>query len=236
VDVRSSAKPTQQVPPPQPERSWLKLMAAVLFVIGVAGAFSYVMRDELVETQQNAQAFGDPSRDDFDRPSSDSTLGENDAGQAWQSVAGEWGIDASKAVLNVPSADESIVLLDSQSTGQIQALIGGSGACGVVARFVAPDQYVALFQVPGFAAWNLAVRNGSDREVIANLPYNGSRDNYVSLTVGERIVTARIGLEEVTIVGDVPDAPPAESGYGLFAFGNDGDKCTWDNVEVLSGQ
>jgi hypothetical protein len=236
VDSVSTATPTQQVPTQRQERSWLKLTAAVLFVISVAGAFSYVMRDDLVVPKRDTEAFGGSSRDDFDRPASDSTLGETDTGQIWQPVAGVWGIDASKAVLNVPGEDESVVLLESMSTGRIEASVGGSGACGVVAGFFAADEYIVLFQVPGFAVWNLAVRNGADLETIANLPYNGSRDNNISLTIGNRVVTAEVGFLEVSIVVDEPDVPPGESGYGLFATGDKADQCTWDNVEVEPGQ
>ena len=210
-------------------RIWLPFVAVVSVIVAVA-AFAYVMTNSGDgRERENTGAFEDEFTDTFDRPASQDGLGAA-PGVGWTDVRGQWGVQGGVAFL--PSPDPTLnVTVDDIDTRDVQiaAVVGGDGVCGVTARYLDEDNYLALIRVPGFAVWNVVeVVDGVER-VIFKVPDTANPNVAVVLEVGDDIVTAVSDFSRVSVV-----ASPASGGtrVGLIARGGDMDTCTWDDVVV----
>ncbi|MGA9276651.1 hypothetical protein [Ilumatobacter sp.] len=213
--------------------AWIQLAAGILFVLAVAGSFSYLMRDELATTSGGDQtAFQARAADSFDRTNDLETLGANGQGQEWQPVRGTWGVDVGKAIL-VESADNdpNVILLVNAAVGSVAADVGGSGQCGVVARYTSEDDYIALQRVPAFGVWSLERRSGGETEQLATLLDADGSTVRVVLEVGQRTATMRINAREASVALDIEEAPLGGS-FGLISTGANAGSCTWDDVQI----
>jgi hypothetical protein len=206
--------------------SWVAVFFGALFVIVVVAAFSYfVSEDGAREAADPPGAFGAEFNDSFDRPADGAALGGE-----WSSGRGGWGTQLGVAYLPSPDPTLNIALVDvGASDVSIAATVGGSGLCGVVARYEDEQNFVALVRVQEFGVWNLIeVADGVERrlEAVPDLPISTVG---VALDVGDDMVAGAVGFNRVTAV---VSPSPAGSAVGLIAMGGEMGACTWDDVVV----
>ena len=219
------------VPGTVPTSRWWVPFVGAIFVIVIAATFSYFMSEGSEDRNGSAAvgAFEDEFTDTFDRPATVDGLGEG-PGVGWTDVRGGWGVQGGVAFLPSPDPTMNVTVDDIDTRDvRIAAVVGGDGVCGVTARYLDEDNYLALIRVPGFAVWNVVeVVDGVER-VIFKVPDSANPNVAVVLEVGDDIVTAVSDFSRVSVV-----ASPAPGGtrVGLIARGGDMDTCTWDDVVV----
>lgn len=217
--------------PARRDRSWLVLALSIAFVVAVVALFSYAMRDAF--DNEPAKAYELKFTDDFDRRANETGLGSPRRGLAWTSVQGLWALDAGRATIAFPDADLSIAVIGNLANPSVQAQVSGMQRCGVITRYVDPQNYLELVRVPAFAVWNLVeVRNGEEI-VLGKLPDVKATTVAVKLTAGRRIVIAEVAGRSVSVVApsDVRVGAVGFSGHTKEAGG-----CVFGDLWAFSGR
>lgn len=212
------------------DRSWVALVVAVVFVVGVAALFAHVMRDSY---QASAEpAFKAALVDNFDRRADRTSLGAAADGTKWVSVRGLWAVDAGRAVLAFPATEPNLATIGSFRYASISATVSGKHRCGVVARYADERNYLTLIQVPKYAVWNLEQVKDGQETVLAKLPDIPDQNVGIRLETGSRVVTAMVGLQTATVVlpTELSAAP-----VGFIGIDKDATGCTWDDLWVYTG-
>lgn len=214
---------------PATDRAWLRLFAMALFVIGVTGAFAYIMRNEYLVSEAGALTaeFGDS----FDRPARTDGLGETPNGQKWRPVAGTFGIDGGVALVTEASGNTTIAVVGSLEYPTVTARVSGRGACGLVSRFVDDKNYVAARRAPVLGKWVLVAVRGGKETLLAQLPDDGSAAFNVRLDSASRAVTMTVSGKSVTAIDP---SEPSGTSVGLLAGENGVLTCAWDDVKVFA--
>ncbi len=214
---------------PEKDRAWLRLFAMALFVIGVTGAFAYIMRNEYLVSEAGALTaeFGDS----FDRPARTDGLGETPDGQKWRPVVGRFGIDGGVALVTEAGGKTTIAVVGSLEYPSVTARVSGSGACGLVSRFVDNKNYVAARRAPVLGKWVLFAVRGGQETVLAELPDDGSAAFNVRLDSASRAVTMTVSGKSVTAIDPTE---PSGTSVGLLAAENGVLTCAWDDVRVFA--
>jgi hypothetical protein len=215
-----------------PSWSWIVLLLGILFVVLVAGSFSYLMTKD---DSAAVRALPTPSstkvvEDNFDRPASATSMGRARGGAAWTSVGGTWAIAAGAAYLPAPVEGDNFALIDVGANASSRAQVAGGQGCGVVGNYVDPSNYLALVFAPKFGVWNLNQVSGGKSETLLTLPDTKDINEKIALEVNLPVITISVGLQHVSVIRDgVPKGTLA----GLYARGLDSHSCTFDDV-VLS--
>jgi hypothetical protein len=214
-----------------PSWSWIVLLLGILFVILVAGSFSYLMTKDDSEvakalpTTSSTKVF----EDNFDRPASADSMGRTRGGALWTSVGGTWGIAAGAAYLPAPAEGNNFALIEVGADASSKAQVAGGQACGVVGNYVDPSNHLALVFAPKFGVWNLnQVVNGKN-ETLASLPDSKDARERIALEVDLPVITITVGLQHVSVVRE---GLPKGTLAGLYARGLESRTCTFDDVSL----
>jgi hypothetical protein len=215
-----------------PSWSWIVLLLGVLFVVFVAGSFSYLMTKDgssaakVMATSSSKNVV----EDNFDRPASATSMGRPRVGAVWTSVGGTWAIAAGAAYLPAPAEGDNFALIEVGANASSRAQVAGGQSCGIVGNYVDPSNYLALVFVSKFGVWNLNQVSGGKNETLLTLPDTKDVSEKVALEVNLPVITISVGLRHVSVIRDgVPKGTLA----GLYARGLDSRTCTFDDV-VLS--
>ncbi len=192
--VRVEPKPSRSSARPGSRSDWRLLLLGALFVIAVAGVFSYVMTEQPADSNADVvdSALRDVFYDDFDHPSGDGLNGPD--GDDWEEVRGGWSTEMGVAFLPAGDPTMSAAVIDAESSDvSIQAVVAGTGQCGVMARVLDESNYVALVRVADFGVWNIETVVDGDKSVLGTLPDVGELNVGVVLAVGDDVVAAAVG-------------------------------------------
>lgn len=242
TDTSATATPAEPAEPAEPaapsradathaDRSWVKLLVGAIFVLVVAGGFSYLMSEDPAERGETIPigAFTLGATDDFNRPDSVGDLGTGPLG-TWTTEGGLWTLQIGVALASFPDPEFNAALVDATVRDvSVSANVGGQGVCGIAVRYADPRNYLALLRVNDFAVWNVVeVVDGVER-IIGKVDDVPGANVTVTLEVGPDVVTARVGMGRFTAV-----ASPAQGGtrVGFVARGGDMSSCVWDDVTV----
>ena len=214
-----------------PSWSWIVLLLGILFVILVAGSFSYLMTKDDSKAAKAIPASSSTKviDDNFDRPASADSMGRTRGGALWTSVGGTWGIAAGSAYLPAPVEGNNFALLEVGANASSRAQVAGGQACGVVGNYVDPSNHLALVFAPNYGVWNLnQVVNGKN-ETLASLPDSKDARERIALEVDLPVITITVGLQHVSVVRD---GLPKGTLAGLYARGLESRTCTFDDVSL----
>ena len=214
-----------------PSWSWIVLLLGILFVILVAGSFSYLMTKDDSKAAKEIPATSSTKvvEDNFDRPASAVSLGRARGGALWTFVGGTWGIAAGAAYLPAPAEGDNFALIEVGANASSRAQVAGGQACGVVGNYVDPSDYLALVFAPKFSVWNLNQVSGGKSETLASLPDSKDARERIALEVDLPVITITVGLQHVSVVRDsLPEGTLA----GLYARGPESRTCTFDDVAL----
>jgi hypothetical protein len=175
-------------------------VALVLATAVTAGTVVLVLDrtdDEVVaDTRPPTRLRAPLAIDDFDRPDG-SVLGTSDSGQAWNLVAGEWGIDEGGATVATGAPAANVATLDltsgnHQASVRVNRVVNGAG---LVFRFKGPRNFWAAQVATGAGTWNLVRVSDGEATTVENLGLQPIADGTV---IG---VKARGDRIEVTVDG-----------------------------------
>lgn len=206
---------------------WRRLLVGAIFVVAVVGIFSYVMTEPSESDELDPLGRRITFSDNFDRADDDVDL--NGDGDDWRSERGGWGTQLGAAFVSFPDGSPNVAVTDvADPSARVQAVVGGQSQCGVVARYVNPENYVGLVRVPGFAVWNVVEVVEGSESVIGEVADVQDHDVPVALTVGDNVIEAEVSGRSATLAFATSlDG----TSVGMIAMDERGG-CTWDDVTV----
>jgi hypothetical protein len=215
-----------------PSWSWIVLLLGILFVILVAGSFSYLMTkdDSSAAKAKPTSSSAKVVEDNFDRPASATSMGRANSGAVWTTVGGTWAVAAGAGYLPAPVEGDNFALVEVGANASSRAQVAGGQACGVVGNYVGPLNYLALVFAPKYGVWNLNHVSGGKSETLTTLPDTKDVNKKIALEVNLPVITITVGLQHVSVIRD---GVPKGTLSGLYARGLDSRSCTFDDV-VLS--
>jgi len=115
----------------------------------------------------------------------------------------------------------------------VLAKVSGRADCGILARYVDPQNYIALVRAFKYGVWNLVSVEHGTETVLAKLPDVKSAGVTVKLETGHRVVTAYVADQSTTVI--LPTTTTAAP-VGFVAHGGAATACAWDDLWVYTGK
>lgn len=172
--------------------------------------------------------------DSFARANSATDLGSDDLGHQWQVDGGAWGIDDEMAYISRVSetpAQFSLATAHVDDTdGVWSATVVGSGVCGLVVRYVDPQNFLVVKRVPLYDLWNIEEVTDGESVRLGYLADPG--DGPVQVIIGYR------GSSITVSVGGAVHQPlttaldPSTGAFGLFGEGVTARECRWQDATL----
>lgn len=221
------------------KKSDLLIALAVIVVLVLGGLVVTALTDEGEgggDDGGSDEQVGRPT-DDFNRVHDPTAVGVAANGDAWDAVAGVWGIDAAQVYLAVPQLDGSanLLLLDMGSAdGRVSTVFARSRlGAGLVFRYTSPEDYYVLLPAGGFGTW--VVQHVVDGEAASNegVGLAPSADGTtVELELDGDSVTVRVADDEPATIQLDGDGAGATR-VGFVVQGYRADEARWDDFYAV---
>ena len=209
------------------QREWVRLVAGVVFVVVIIGAFTFLFRDRSQGTATAPPGSSVVAKDSFGRASGSLESGKKTTN--WKSVRGGWRIAAGAAFVSEPAQFFNVAVVDAGLNASINASVSGRGYCGVVANYVDQNNYLSLVRVEPYGVWNLELHRNGTAQLMATIGGTKSVMLKASIAVEAPIVTATVGDQHVSV--SISDLAPGRSA-GLYAADPNPSECAFDDVVI----